>query len=224
MTTHTAQDATDAKEQAQLDTVSDAVVAHLETDAEQALHEVHSNADTSYAVPYYTTPEGAIRVGFEKVGGMIGLPDMATIVLDDAMQIQPLSTDTHTAMSINLGAHSNAPPLQASSDMAAERIWIDVSAITPVAGGLPSLDATKPTPGYTAQINGESYILSPDQTAVMAAAVMRLDALQAKKTLPANVNIQLTQHSDTPTPVAQALNAQHHATVNATDMMAALGQ
>ena len=240
----------DADEEAKLDALADAVVEHHkaeepeetknpepiavpepvevlkeetpQTDAAPAV----TNSEAVYAIPYYTTPEGKIRVGFDRAGGMIGLPELSGLVMEDHTQLQPLTSETSTALSVNLGVHTNAPPLQASGDTAAERIWIDASALTRVAGSLPSLDASKPTPGYTAQANGESYILSPDQTSVMEAAMNRLDELQAKAGNKVNINIKVNQKGDdTPTPVAQALSIEHQSRVvpmNATDLAAAI--
>lgn len=216
-----AQDTQPLAEDEKLDALADAVVAHhQETPAHTDV--LANNESTVYAVPYYTTPEGKVRVCFNRTGGMIGFPELSSLIMEDSMLLQPLTNDTNTALSVNLGTHTNAPPLQAAGEQTEDRIWLDADAISHVAGSLPSLDAEKPTPGYTALKEGESYILSPDQNAVMDAAITRLDAAQSQGTQKVNVHVKIASREEEPTPVAQALHSEHHARVaaNATDLTA----
>lgn len=221
---HTRPDQTDIQAEIESQLAQEATMADefVPAPIPAELNAVPSNEQTVYAIPYYTTPEGKVRVAFDRSGGMIGFPELSSIVMEEHMQLQPLTNETNTALSVNLGTHTNAPPLQAASD--SERIWLDADTITRVAGGLPSLDPSKPTPGYTATKDGESFILSPDQSAVMDAAINRLDEAQQNHSGNVKVNIKIASQSDTPTNVAQALQAQHVSTLapNATDLAASV--
>ncbi len=222
-----------------LDTVKDTLEAAGLSTEDVTVEEVESK--TVFALPYYVTPEGKLRVALNLDNNSLHLSQLADLVMEDHMQMQPLTNDSDaTALTVNLGTHKNAPPLQAASDSTpANRLWVDADQLVPVAGGLPSLEEGKgQSAAYTLTKDGQTYLLGGEYKAVMDAAVTRFDAVETaakyvqKPQEPTKLTIRVNNVSSTPamhptqvasqqTGTAAALQALHSAaSENATDKAA----